>query len=53
VTNEEILLRYAARIAFAAQAEMDARPKPIVVAVQADEPRPELREFHRAARWLH
>jgi hypothetical protein len=55
MTNEELLLRYAARIAFAAAAEMEARPKPIIIPIKADEPRPPEHHLEHSdhARTLH
>jgi hypothetical protein len=57
VTNEEILLRYAQRAAFAAVAEMDAAKLsgPIIIPIKADEPRPpeHYPEYSGHARALH
>jgi hypothetical protein len=55
MTDEELLLLYGKRIAFAAAAEADARPKPIIVAVNADEPRQPERspEYVGRTRVLH
>ena len=53
MTNEEILLRYAKRIALGYVPLVPAQPKPIIAAVE-DEPRPELLALHRApGRLLH
>jgi hypothetical protein len=37
MSNEELLHRYAMRISFAAAAAADAKPKPIIVAVEGVE----------------
>jgi hypothetical protein len=50
MSNEELLHRYAMRISFAAAAEADARPKPIIVAV-GEEPQP--KHSPKRARVLH
>jgi hypothetical protein len=55
VTNEEILVRYGAQLMLQAAAKLDAEPKPIIIPVQVDEPRPpeHYPEYSGHARVLH